>query len=168
MKSGDELNGKILKLNPNDVFFIPHGIKDTVTILRDDITKLKYQNGNLVYLTDPKVANTYQTAGYDSMYFAGVSDASRYYVGYKGASIGTLVSALIFPFNLIPAIACSASRPQEENLGFPDQKLKENKAYEAGYKAQAHKIKKQKVWQNFAIGSGAIIALVIIVNAASY
>jgi len=168
MKSGDELNGKILRLNPTDVYFIPRGIHDTVTILRDEIVKLQYQNGTLVNLTDHKLINAGYTAGYDSMYYVGVNDARRYYVAYKGATIGTLVSAVVFPFNIIPAIACSASRPQEDNLGYPDQKLKENKAYEAGYKAQAHKIKKQKVWQNYAIGSAAVIAFYIIVSAASY
>jgi hypothetical protein len=78
---------------------------------------------------------------------------------------GTLVSALVFPLNLIPAIACSATPPGDENLGYKDKKLMENPDYNMGYKEQAYKIKKKKVWKNFAIGTGAIFGLYILSSA---
>ncbi len=164
MKSGDELNGKILRLNPKNVLFSPKGIKDTVSISREDVVKLRYQSGTIVNLTNSRDANTSHSTTYDSMYYAGVEDARKYYIGYKGASSGTLVAGLAFPFNIIPAIACSITVPQEQNLSIPDSKLSDNPAYKTGYKNQAHKIKKQKVWKNYAIGSGVVVGFYILLS----
>ncbi len=164
LKSGDEINGKILRLNPKDVSFCPKGIKDTVSISRDDIVKLRYQSGTLIKLTDTRDLNTGHSSTYDSMYYAGVQDARKYYIGYKGASSGTLVAGLAFPFNIIPAIACSVTIPQEQNLSIPDTRLRDNPAYKTGYKNQAHKIKKQKVWKNYAIGSGVVAGFYILMS----
>ncbi len=159
LKSGDELKGKIIKLNAKDVVFRPQGVNDTLSMWREDIVKLTYQNGTLVYLTDRTIKTGITGTASDSMYFVGVNDASTYYKGYTGAATGTLVSALVFPLNLIPAIACSSTPPGDENLGYTDKKLMENRDYNQGYKEQAYKIKKKKVWKNFAIGSGAVFGL---------
>jgi len=110
LKSGDELKGKIIRLNAKDVAFQPLGVNDTLSMWREDIVKLTYQNGTLIYLTEKKTITKESGSVNDSMYYAGVNDASSYYKGYKTASTVTLVSALVFPFNLIPAIACSANR----------------------------------------------------------
>lgn len=165
LKSGDEIKGKIIRLNAKDVSFQPQGVNDTLSMWREDIEKLTYQNGTLIYLAEKKTSPKVTGYDYDSMYYAGVNDASTYYKGYKGASAGTLVSALVFPLNLIPAIACSATPPADENLGYKDKKLMENQDYNLGYKEQAHKIKKKKVWKNFAIGSGAFFGLYILSGA---
>ena len=162
MKSGDELKGKIIRLNAKDVVFRPQGVNDTLSMWRDEIVKLTYQNGTLIYLAEKTPRTKESGSTYDSMYYAGVNDAALNYKGYKGASAGTLVSALVFPLNLIPAIACSATPPNDENLGYTDKKLMENLDYKQGYKEQAHKIKKQKVWKNFAIGSGAFFGVYIL------
>jgi len=53
----------------------------------------------------------------------------------------------------------------DENLGYQDKKLMENHDYNMGYKEQAHKIKKKKVWNNFAIGSGVFLGLYILSGA---
>jgi hypothetical protein len=169
LKTGDELNGKILMLNPRDVVFIPKGISDTMVILRDDISRLRYQNGTLVLLveknTEIKESNSETLSGYDSIYYLGISDANNYYIGYTGAFVGTLVSAMLFPFNLIPAIACSATPPNEYHLTLPNHQLSQNPVYLNGYRKQAHKIKKHKVWMGFGIGSGAMIAFYILIGA---
>jgi len=165
LKSGDDLKGKIIRLNQKDIVFIPTGVKDTITMWRDDVVRLKYQNGTIINLSDDKKIAENPGTAYDSMYYAGVSDASKYYTGYKGASTGVRVSGLIFPFNIIPAIACSATPPNEQNLGYRDSTQMKNPAYNSGYKKQAHKIKKKKVWTNYAIGTGAIIGFYILVNA---
>ena len=169
LKSGDELNGKILKINPDDVVFTPKGISDTVLILRDDITKLRYQDGTYVWLVDKKADKVNLAADptllSDSAYNMGISDAIRYYDGYTGAMVGTLVAGLIFPFNVIPAIACSATPPKVYNLTLPDHKLNQNPVYLAGYKNQAHKIKRRKVWMGYGIGTGVIIAIYVLIGA---
>ncbi len=165
LKSGNDLKGKIIRLNPKDIVFIPTGVSDTIIMWRDDVVKLKYQNGTIINLADDKKISENPGTVYDSMYYAGVSDAAKYYTGYKGASTGVLVSGLIFPFNIIPAIVCSATTPDEQSLGYRDSTQMKNPAYNYGYKNQAHKIKKKKVWTNYAIGSGAMIGFSILVNA---
>lgn len=165
LKSGDELKVKIIRLNAKDVTFQPQGVSDTLSMWREEIVKLTYQNGTLIYLAEktPVIKNSGSVS--DSMYYAGVNDASLYYKGYKAASTGTLVSSLVFPLNLIPAIACSTTPPGDEKLGYKDKKLMENPDYNHGYKEQAHKIKKKKVWKNFAIGTGAFFGLYILSGA---
>lgn len=165
LKSGDELKGKIIRLNAKDVTFQPQGVNDTLSMWREEIVKLTYQNGTLIYLTEKNPTTKVSGTVNDSMYYAGVNDAASYYKGYKAASTGTLLSALVFPLNLIPAIACSATPPNDENLGYKDRKLMENPDYNLGYKEQAHKIKKKKVWKNFAIGTGAFFGLYILSGA---
>jgi hypothetical protein len=165
LKSGDELKGKIIRLNPSTVVFMPTGINDTITLVRNDVLKLRYQSGTLINLIDEKEITESQVTAYDSMYYEGVTDAAMQYKGYQGASTGVLVSGLAFPFNIIPAIACSATRPSDENLGYTDTSKMKDPSYNAGYKNQAHKIKKKKVWINYAIGSGAMLGFYILMNA---
>jgi len=165
LKSGDELKVKIIRLNPKDVTFTPRGSKDTITIWRDDVLKLWYQSGTTVYLSDQEKPDSYYKTGTDSLYDRGVADASKYYQGYKNARTGTIVAALIFPFNLIPAIACSATSPSDENLDYRDKKLMQDPAYSQGYTEKAHKIKKRKVWEGYFIGTAGILVLYFLVNA---
>jgi hypothetical protein len=162
LKSGDELKVKIIRLNAKDVTFQPQGVTDTLSMWREEIVKLTYQNGTLIYLAEKTPAIKNSVLVYDSMYYAGVNDASLNYKGYKAASTGTLLSSLVFPLNLIPAITCSATPPGDEKLGYKDKKLMENNGYNFGYKEQAHEIKKKKVWKNFAIGTGAFFGLYIL------
>jgi hypothetical protein len=163
-KSGAEINGRIVKLNSENITFIQKGSADTSIMPRAEISKLRYQNGTLVYISnDMNQANKFEVSN-DSMYNAGKADADLYYKGYKAATAGTIVSALMFPFNLIPAVACSATPPSMNNLGYRDPKLMENPGYFYGYTKQAHKIKKKKVWGGYAIGSGAIILISILLT----
>lgn len=173
LKSGQELKARILRLNPKDVIFIAENNPDTVYLLRDEITKLQYRSGIIVYLSDNEyhapAMSASSTASFDvpvndSLYWLGEKDASRYYKGYQAASTGTLICSLFFPWGLVPAIACSSSPPSMNSLGYRDQKLMENSSYFNGYTKQAYKIKKKKVWQGFAIGSGAVIGFSILMS----
>lgn len=163
--SGQDINGKIIRLNQEKLSFIPKGSQDTSTLLRSEILKVHYQNGTIVFLTDEKKISEQLETKNDSMYLAGNADASLYYQSYHAASTGTLVAGLIFPWNLIPAIACSATPPSTANLDFPSQKLMENQSYNLGYKEQAHAIKKKKVWTSFGIGSGVMVGFYLIMTA---
>ena len=167
-KSGKELKARIIRLNTNDITCIPEGVKDTISLLRQEVSKLYYKTGIVIYLSDMETPELNDEPVNDSLYFLGESDAIRYYRGYKTAAVGTLVSSLFVPFGLIPAIACSASPPLSESLGFRDQKLMENASYYRGYSDKAFKIKKKKVWKNFAIGTGITVGyyavLIILVS----
>lgn len=175
LKSGNDVKAKIIRLNPENVTFsLPDG-SDTVIMPRNEINKLTYGNGTIVYLTDGKPVeldiNQPHSSEYDSMYYVGVADATKYYTEYKPAATGTLVAALAFPYNLLPAIICSKTPPKDYNLGYRDKKLMENPGYHDGYTKQAFKIKKQKVWKNYGIGTGVYVglyaALVILIASVS-
>jgi hypothetical protein len=170
LKSGDELKARIVRLNPKDVVFIPQNNSDTITLLRDEITMLHYQSGINIYLTEnnsPALVANNSEPGNDSLFSLGARDAGIYYTGYKAAATGTLITSFFIPWGLVPAIACSATPPSTHNLGYRNPKLMENPSYYAGYTDQAFKIKKKKVWTNFGIGTGAMIAFYIIAFAIS-
>lgn len=101
----------------------------------------------------------------EDLYVKGTIDAERNYVRYKGAAAGTLITSLVSPLvGLIPAIACSATSPKITNLGYPDEKLFQEKDYHQGYTTKAKKIKKRKVWTNWGIGFGVNILLTLILS----
>lgn len=165
LNSGQELKALIIKLNPGNILFVPENTSDTLSLLREDISKLQYRNGVIIYLSDnknPASGPLLTEPGQDSLFTAGARDANLYYKEYKAAATGTLLCSLYFPFGLIPAIACSSSPPALSRLGYRDPKLMQNPEYYKGYTEQAHKIKKKKVWQGFAIGSGAVVGFYIV------
>jgi hypothetical protein len=172
LKSGEELRAHILHLDPEAVIFIPENNPDTVFLHRDEIMKLKYKSGILVYLSENNLPALSDSVMVDSMYLLGERDAARYYQGYKAAGTGTLVTSLFIPLGLIPAIACSNTKPALQKLGYRDHKLIQNPNYFAGYTDKAFEIKKKKVWKNFAIGTGTTLSYYVImflfVSAAIY
>ena len=165
LKSGEELKARIVRVNPRDVAFIAQNNSDTLTLLRDEITMLHYQNGITIYLKENEsptpIVNDFEP-GTDGLFWLGTRDAGIYYKGYKSAATGTLITSFFVPWGLVPAIACSATPPATNNLGYRDPKLMENPSYYAGYTDKAFKIKKKKVWTNFGIGTGAMIAFYIL------
>lgn len=167
MKSGSEVKGKIISLDPKYVTFSIENKSDTISIIRDEVSKLQYKNGIIIFLNETTLPETAGDPLTDSLFLKGQKDAISYYKNYKAAEIGTMVASIYFPFGLIPAIACSSTPPNINNLGYRDHKLMENPSYYNGYSKQAHKIKKKKVWQGFAIGSGAIVGVYIIMLAVS-
>lgn len=164
LKSGGEMKARILSLNLKSVAFIPENSSDTISLLRDEITRLHYSSGINIYLSENEMPIRINVPGNDSLFDLGKIDAARYYKGYKPAAIATMISSIYFPFGLIPAIACSATPPSMSHLGYKDQKLMENSSYYEGYTKTAHKIKKKKVWGGFAIGSGFILLIAVLVN----
>jgi len=166
LKSGNELKARILRLNPKDVTFIPENKSDTLSMARNEITKLLYQGGTVIYLSEEERITFNNEPGSDtesdSLYLLGEKDAIRFYKGYKPAATGTLICSIFIPWGLIPAIACSSSPPKTNSLDFRNNKLMENPGYYKGYTDKAFKIKKKKVWQNFAIGSGITVGYYIL------
>jgi hypothetical protein len=108
-----------------------------------------------------------QTATKD-LYVKGQVDAELNYKKYKGAAAGTLIASLVSPLvGLIPAIACSATHPKIENLGYPDANLFMNKDYHDGYTKKAKRIKSGKVWKNWGIGFGVNLVAVLLISASA-
>ena len=164
LKSGGEMKVRIIKLNPDYVTFIYENRYDTSYLLRNEVSMLQYSTGIIIHLEEDEIPVVGNIPGNDSLYTLGKIDATRYYKGYKPAAIATMISSLYFPFGVIPAIACSATHPSMKNLGYKNPELMENPSYYEGYTKTAHTIKKKKVWGGFAIGSGFVIVLAIIMS----
>ena len=171
LKSGKELKSRIIHINTKDVSVIPEGTSDTISLLRNEIAKLQYQKGISVYLSDDEAPIFNKEPANDSLYYLGEKDANRYYRGYKAAATGTLICSFFIPWGLVPAFACSSTPPAINSLGYKDQALFKNSSYFNGYTEQAFKIKKKKIWKNFAIGSGITVGyymLLLIAASALY
>ena len=85
----------------------------------------------------------------------GANDALRYYRAQNtGAGWTGATAALTIPIiGLIPAVACSSTPPKDFNLNYPESDLMDNSDYASGYRYEAHRIKKKKVWTGFAVGT---------------
>jgi hypothetical protein len=164
LHTGVQLKAKILHLNAKEVTFIPENKSDTIIIARNEVNTLHYRSGITIQLSENGVlvpAMHSFTGFSDSLYQRGASDASHYYKGYRAAKIGTLIGSIYFPVGLIPAIACSYAPPKRENLDFRDENLMLNPSYFSGYTEKAHEIKRKKVWQGFAIGTGIFFGILV-------
>jgi hypothetical protein len=163
LRSGKELNVRIIRINPKDVTYFNENATDTIHIKREEIAKVHYKTGTIIYLADLEMPQISDEPVIDSLYRLGEMDAVKYYKGYKPAAIGTLLTSFMIPFGLIPAVACSSTPPAPASLGYRDTKLIENSSYYAGYADKSFKIKKKKVWRNFAIGSGVTLGYILVV-----
>ena len=162
LKSGREIKATIVSFDQKQVKALGENLSDTISINRDELSMLKYRSGTIIQLADNPV-NIHENLPYsDSLYMMGIKDANTYYDGYRAAATGTLVTSFFVPYGLIPAIACSATPPQNQNLHMPDTRLGQNPNYIAGYRYQAQKIKQKKVWTNFAIGTGSAFGVTLL------
>lgn len=114
--------------------------------------------------TTPVVTYNTTTLTAAELYNKGQQDAKVHYKGYKGAGTGTLVTTLLLSplVGLVPAIATSSVKPQDQNLDYPNHELMKNADYSTGYKNQARKTKNRKVWTNWGIGFGVILTYVLV------
>ena len=167
LNSGQVIKARIIKLYPKEVSYTLIDSRDTLSLQRSEISNLRYNTGILIYLNEMQKPEFATESINDSLYHLGYNDANRYYNGYKPAATGTLITSFFVPWGLIPAFACSSTEPSMQSLGFQNLNLMKNQSYYKGYTDNAFKIKKKKVWRNFAIGSGVTLGLYIITLAAA-
>lgn len=109
---------------------------------------------------------TVSTTPSENLNLKGQVDAEKYYKKYKGASVGTLITSLVSPLiGLIPAIACSSSKPKIKNLDYPSEELFRQPEYYKSYTRKAKKIKQGKVWKNWGIGFGVNLVVILLATA---
>lgn len=86
------------------------------------------------------------------MYQNGENDAMQYYKG--GLASGWFVSGVTLILTPVVGGVCSLVtsniQPSTSNLGCPDFQVLKNKDYERGYRAQAYKMKKERIWNSFS------------------
>lgn len=163
-KSGIKTPAKIYELTETTVKYKPLKNLDgpVYTINKSDLKEVVFSTGlkQTFNVQSPNpLLNTATGGTPGSFQLKGMRDAKTYYKN-KGGSIGTGITAFIFPpAGLVPAIICSCVPPKERNLGYPDENLWENKDYRLGYTKEAYRIKRKRVWTGFGIGTAAAILL---------
>ncbi len=163
-KAGEDILAKISEVGHTEIKYRKFDNPDgpMFTLLRSDVLMIRYENGTKDVFNDEPKPVTVSPAPNANLYLQGQMDASTYYEGYKGAGTGTLIVSLLSPLaGLIPAIACSSTRPRDQKLMYPDADLMKNTNYHNGYTQRAKKIKSKKVWKNWLIAFGINIVLSI-------
>lgn len=185
-----KINGNNLIVNVIDAdefrvkFTLYDDVDDTeYAIGTDKLVRILYEDGTRVNFDNERVRGAdvsvrqYEEgsqkgyadgggSGELSMFAKGRRDGEIYYNRHVGAGTGTLFASLLSPLvGLIPAAATSSAQPKEINLGYPDRSLFKNSDYRAGYEQAAHQKKREKVWNNWWVGFGVNLALVLLIFA---
>jgi hypothetical protein len=171
-KNGEDLKVKVLEVNISEIKYKKFDNLNgpIFSILKSEVLIIRYENGtkdifNFENKEITTIANSQEAV--NDLFRQGQTDASKYYKGYKGASTGTLLTSIVASplIGLIPAIACSSSQPEDQNLNYPNSELMKKPDYYNGYTQQAKKIKQNKVWKNWGIAIGVNLLLIaVIVN----
>ncbi len=166
--NGDEIKSKILEVSQNEIKYKVFDYQNgpSYTISKSDIFMVRYENGTKDIFNDSKskkgtIVSVMPT---EEMRAKAKQDATTYYRGKNSGAGWTMATSIVTSplLALIPAFACASSEPNEGNLNVPDEKLMKNPDYKQAYVDQSHKIKKRKIWKNFAIGSGVWLGIVLL------
>jgi len=161
-KNGEDISAKILEVDITEIKYKKFDDLNgpIFTILKSEVLLIRYENGTKdIFAGDEKIGRDIFLN--DNPFAQGQSDALQYYKEYKAASTGTLITSLFSPFlGLVPAIVTSSTPPKEINLDYPNKTFLSNPEYVNGNTTKAKKIKQDKVWTNYAIGSGTWLLLV--------
>lgn len=160
----DSILAKVLEIGLTGITYKkyenPEGPSYVIPIA--DVSVIKYQNGTVdtFNLVQHLNSSTEFKPMDIELFKKGQMDAARYYDGYRGAVTGTLLVSLLSPIvGLVPAIACSSTRPREINLNYPSAELFKKDDYRQGYKNKSFNIKSRKVWTNWTIAFGVNVVL---------
>jgi len=194
-KVGEDIKSKIVEVGQTEIKYKKFENIDgpVYVIQKSEIFMIRYQNGSKdVFLDEslatdtlpnnppktssestPPPASKKPTASTNSELFKndsynqGKMDAARYYSGYKGAGTGTFLTSLLLSplIGLVPAIACSSTKPSDSKLMYPSIDLMKDTDYYNGYTQNAKKIKSRKVWSNWGIAFGINLVLIIALSA---
>jgi hypothetical protein len=170
LRTNEDIKAKISEVTVDDIKYKKFDNQNgpTFTVPKASVKLIRYENGTKDTFKEEIVSNVVYTTNSSSgndLYVQGQIDASRYYTGYSGAGTGTLLTSLLSPIvGLIPAIACSSTPPQIDNLRYPNADLMKRSDYFNGYTQRAKKIKQGKVWKNWGIAFGVNIIAVILMS----
>jgi len=160
MRSGENILVKVIEVGTAEVKYkkLDNLNGPIFSVLKSDLLILKYENGTKDDFSSIKKNEESNFSAIDTS-FQGKNDAIRYYNGYKTAGTIALISNLFFvPIipSLVFSIATTSKMPSDENLNYPNTSMMKIEKYANSYRAEAMKIKKRKIWINFAAGAGFI------------
>ena len=161
MRSGENILVKVIEVGTAEVKYkkLDNLNGPIFSVLKSDLLILKYENGTKDDFSSIKKNEENNFSAIDTS-FQGKNDAIRYYNGYKTAGTIALISNLFPSVPIIPSlvfsIATTSKMPSDENLNYPNTSMMKIEKYANSYRAEAMKIKKRKIWINFAAGAGFI------------
>lgn len=165
-KNGEDILSKILEVNQTEVKYKKFdNISGPIfTIQKADLIMIRYENGTKDLFTEVSAVKEKAEISNIDMLTQGKEDAKTNYKGKRsGAGWTTATTIILSPvIGLIPAIACSLTEPNDDNLNYKDSQLMKNNTYNEAYTKQAHKTKRRKIWRNFGIGSGVWLVLILL------
>jgi hypothetical protein len=166
-KTGEAILAKVLEVKTTEIKFHKFENLDgpVYSLPVSELRGIHYQNGtkdDFANSASPVISNS-KTQEKEPL-TPGAADAKQYYLGYKNAAGATLVTSIFLSplVGMIPAIACSSTKPREVNLGYPDKELMKNPTYYSDYTQKAKQIKQSKIWSNWVIS----VAVTFVVLAA--
>ncbi len=162
---GERIVGKVQEVTPEEVkvykTLIPEG--PLFVLSKAGISYIRYSNGDIEQFSEMG-----ESLGNTAMYDQGKKDAKMYYKGYKTAGTTILVVSALYPLGgFYPALGCGFTRPKPKNFNAPNTVLLNNPDYSKGYSDEAYRIKRNKVWANFGIGTAISFGLIIAIVATS-
>ena len=162
-KDGKEITGSVKRITPTKIKYVDgksfHG--EITTISAEDVDYIIYENGDKEVVR----SNNETESGIEAnMAVKGREDAQDNYFGDNSGKGGTMATVIVAGdiIGLIPAIACASTTPKRENLNYPSEKLMRNKEYSTSYKHEAHKIKRNKVWNGYLVGALVNVAVYLL------
>ena len=178
-KNGDDIKAKVVEVNQNEIKYKSFSNPDgpLFVIYKSDVLLIRYENGSKDIFNESNSTNNSSSTSVvtssssnsnnsspNEMRIRGKQDSMVSYKGKRSGAGWTCATSIVLSplFGLIPAAACSASEPAEENLNYRDAELMKNNDYNTAYTNQAHKTKRKKVWTNYGIGSGVWLILVFL------
>ena len=127
---------------------------DVKVMPRFRVDFIAYKNGSLLVVNANK---KYVPININS-FNKGELDAKENYIGKTGAIFTGITSFLTGGIGgLIPAIACSVTKPKFSNLSIPNNAPIKDHDYMMGYYVKAKTIKQKKVWTGYFIGVGCAV-----------
>jgi len=170
-KSGKNIKAKVLEVGQTEIKYKKFDNKNgpTYIISNSDVSMILYENGTKDMFNEEKKPGdvSFLNLTEEELFVKGQTDAIKYYDGYKPAATGTLIVGLLSPLaGLIPAIACSSTKPKDLNLNYPNEVLIKKPIYHKSYTTKAKKIKQGKVWSNWgmAFGANLVLAAILALN----
>jgi hypothetical protein len=151
---------KIDSVTDVNIYF--HLVADTSSYFIDKQNSIGivFSNKPIVF-NKKKSQNKYDDLSDGELYRMGVTDAHKYYKGYKAAATASFLVSWTF-YGLAVPIVSSIAHPADYTLNYPDIELMQKSPYATGYRKTARNIKAGKVWSNAAYSYGAALGVIIV------
>jgi hypothetical protein len=181
-KTGEDIQAKILEVDQTNIKYKKFDNLEGPSFIvpKSDVLIVRYSNGTKDIFTEEKTISTdvkavtidTKTALADTqtnpsdICDQATNDSKTNYIGRNSGTGWVLATTALFSplIGIIPAVACSASKPTDQNLNYKDSKLMKNNAYNKCYTDEAYKTKKNRIWTSFGVGAGAWLVIILLAS----